>query len=459
MTPGVLARLRRAALGAALVTLLLASTTPALAGPAAVAPLTETQAEAAQRERAALADLEDSSAQVQAAAVALQRVAAQLPAAQAAVARARGELAGARARVAAANAAVEEAVRDRTTAEQAVRVADGKVDQGREEVGLLARRSYQRGRLGDLQDVIEAGEPQDVLERASMMRKVFEHQDGTLQRLTKARLSLARTKAGLAAQERAVSRARVRAQAGEARARDITVEAERAASRVQALAAQRAAVLTGAEALRAQDQRDYAQAQADSRALAERIREAARKAAIAEAKRKAAEKKAAAAAEAARKRALAAGKPAPRRRAAPQGDTSSNGEGMRWPCAGCPLTSRYGYRTHPIYGDVRFHAGVDMGAPIGTTVHASDAGVVTYAGYASGYGTLVIVSHGVVNGRDLSTAYAHMSALSVSEGQRVGKYEKVGEVGNEGNSTGPHLHFEVRRDGDPVDPLDYVDPP
>ena len=132
---------------------------------------------------------------------------------------------------------------------------------------------------------------------------------------------------------------------------------------------------------------------------------------------------------------------------------------MSWPCYGCPLTSRFGWRTHPIFGDQRLHAGIDMGAGIGTTVHAADGGTVTYAGVASGYGTLVVISHGVVGGRDLSTAYAHMSRLTVSEGQGVSRGQKVGEVGNEGNSTGPHLHFEVRRNGDPVDPLDYVDPP
>ena len=108
---------------------------------------------------------------------------------------------------------------------------------------------------------------------------------------------------------------------------------------------------------------------------------------------------------------------------------------------------------------MRFHAGIDIGGGLGARVRASDAGYVTYAGYASGYGTLVVISHGTVGGRDLSTAYAHMGAISVREGQTVRKGQKVGEIGNEGNSTGPHLHFEVRRNGDPVDPLDYVTPP
>jgi len=81
------------------------------------------------------------------------------------------------------------------------------------------------------------------------------------------------------------------------------------------------------------------------------------------------------------------------------------------------------------------------------------------AGVASGYGTLVVISHGTQGGRDVSTAYAHMGLLAVREGQVIERGDKVGEIGNEGNSTGPHLHFEVRLNGDPVDPLDYVDPP
>jgi len=132
---------------------------------------------------------------------------------------------------------------------------------------------------------------------------------------------------------------------------------------------------------------------------------------------------------------------------------------MQWPCSGCPLTSTFGWRTHPIFGDARFHAGIDLGAPIGAPVLAADAGTVIVAGSAPGYGTLVVVSHGVAGGRDLSTAYGHLSTIGVSVGQQVARGARIGEVGNEGNSTGPHLHFEVRRNGEPVDPLAHVSPP
>ena len=123
------------------------------------------------------------------------------------------------------------------------------------------------------------------------------------------------------------------------------------------------------------------------------------------------------------------------------------------------LTSRFGVRVHPIFGDTRFHAGIDIGGGMGARVRAARDGYVTYAGYASGYGTLVVVSHGTVGGRDLSTAYAHLSVMTVREGQTVARGDRIGSIGDEGNSAGPHLHFEVRRDGEPVDPLAWVDPP
>lgn len=84
---------------------------------------------------------------------------------------------------------------------------------------------------------------------------------------------------------------------------------------------------------------------------------------------------------------------------------------------------------------------------------------MTFAGDASGLGNFVVISHQTVNGKDLSTAYAHMESISVSVGQLVRRGQKIGEVGNTGALTGNHLHFEVRLDGEPVDPLRDVDRP
>jgi len=119
--------------------------------------------------------------------------------------------------------------------------------------------------------------------------------------------------------------------------------------------------------------------------------------------------------------------------------------GFIWPVNGT-VTSGYGWR----WG--RLHEGIDIAAPSGTPIWAAAAGTVIYAGWLGGYGNLVVVDHG--NG--LATAYAHASAVLVSVGQSVGQGETVSLVGSTGNSSGPHLHFEVRVNGSAVDPLLYL---
>ncbi len=123
-----------------------------------------------------------------------------------------------------------------------------------------------------------------------------------------------------------------------------------------------------------------------------------------------------------------------------------------WPLPGyTPGTRTYGYRTHPIYGDMRFRSGQDIGAPSGTSIIAADSGVVSYCGWNGGYGNCVMINHG--GGR--VTLYAHMSAYNCSYGQTVNQGDTIGYVGSTGVSTGPHLHFEVRINGATVDPMQY----
>ncbi len=110
------------------------------------------------------------------------------------------------------------------------------------------------------------------------------------------------------------------------------------------------------------------------------------------------------------------------------------------------VTSEFGWR----WG--RRHEGIDIGMPTGTPVRASDGGVVTYTGYQSGYGYLVIINHGA----NMETRYAHLSKILVGKGDRVYKDEQIALSGNTGVSTGPHLHFEIRKNGVPQNPRDYV---
>ena len=123
-----------------------------------------------------------------------------------------------------------------------------------------------------------------------------------------------------------------------------------------------------------------------------------------------------------------------------------------WPVPDCTLlTSRFGYRMHPILGYERFHAGVDIGAKAGDTIIASDGGTVAVAEYSDSYGNYVLINHG--NG--YTTLYAHMSSMAVEAGQAVEQGDTLGYVGSTGWSTGPHLHFEIRYNDEKTNPEAY----
>ncbi len=127
------------------------------------------------------------------------------------------------------------------------------------------------------------------------------------------------------------------------------------------------------------------------------------------------------------------------------GDTTPSSQGLIWPVNG-PVTSPFGYR----WG--RLHAGIDIGVPYGTPIHAAASGTVVLAGWTGGYGNYTCIDHG----GGLATCYAHQSSIAVSSGVQVSQGQVIGYVGNTGHSFGAHLHFEVRINGVPVDPLGYL---
>jgi murein DD-endopeptidase MepM/ murein hydrolase activator NlpD len=133
--------------------------------------------------------------------------------------------------------------------------------------------------------------------------------------------------------------------------------------------------------------------------------------------------------------------------AAPGGatDTTPSSSGLIWPVSG-PVTSGFGMR----WG--RMHEGIDIAAGTGTPIHAAASGRVIYAGWMSGYGNFVIIDHGA----SLATAYGHQSRIAVGNGQSVTQGQVIGYVGCTGHCFGPHLHFEVRINGQPVNPLSYL---
>jgi murein DD-endopeptidase MepM/ murein hydrolase activator NlpD len=126
-------------------------------------------------------------------------------------------------------------------------------------------------------------------------------------------------------------------------------------------------------------------------------------------------------------------------------DTTPSASGLIWPVNG-PVTSPFGYR----WG--RLHAGIDIAVPYGTPIHAAASGRVVIAGWEGGYGNYTCIDHG----GGMATCYAHQSSIAVSVGRSVSQGQVIGYVGSTGHSFGPHLHFEVRINGTPVDPLGYL---
>jgi len=196
---------------------------------------------------------------------------------------------------------------------------------------------------------------------------------------------------------------------------------------------------------------EYDRIAQDMQSVSDKIAEISRREAE-EAARKAAE-------EAARKKAA---EEAARRQNA-SGSSSSSGSSSAsvpsqfsgsfvWPVPGYTVpSSAYGWRKHPIYGTRKFHAGEDIPANSGTPIVAAASGTVTTAGWVSGYGNYTVINHG----GGVMTAYGHQSSIQVSVGQSVSAGQQIGLVGSTGNSTGPHLHFEVYVNGATQNPMNY----
>jgi len=122
------------------------------------------------------------------------------------------------------------------------------------------------------------------------------------------------------------------------------------------------------------------------------------------------------------------------------------------PAPGAQITSRYGKRKDPFLGRLAFHSGIDFRTRTGTPVRASGSGTVVRAGRAGGYGNMVEIDHG----HGLTTRYAHLSKILVKKGERVVAGATIAKSGNSGRSTGPHLHYEIRRNGKAINPIGII---
>ena len=293
------------------------------------------------------------------------------------------------------------------------------------------RQIYMHGQLNYVDVVLGAKDFNDFANRVELLRRIIASDLDLIAAIQEQQQLIAKVQAELEAER-----------AKQVKLRD---EAAQKKSEIEAHKQEQQAVLYQAEHDKATAEEAYRELEASSASIGEMLRQRA-------AARAAAAAAAQAAAEAAAQQQAAAQSGGGGYSSDDYAYQPVSGSGaFVWPVNGV-ITSPFGYRTHPIFGTTIYHSGIDIGVDEGTPVHAADAGVVVEADWISGYGYAVIIDHG--NG--LSTLYGHNSSLAVSAGQSVSQGEVIAYAGSTGNSTGPHVHFEVRANGDPVDPMGYL---
>lgn len=280
------------------------------------------------------------------------------------------------------------------------------------------RDIYMHGQLSYLDVVLGAKDFSDFSNRLELLRRIIDADITLISDIRKERAAIETAK-----QELETQRARQAQLRDQAAAKRDEIESRRK---------EQQAILYQAQNDKAMAEQAYNEYQQSSQAIAEMLRQ------------RAADRAAQAAAAAAQASSGGGG-------GSDYYQPVSGSGALIWPVNGV-VTSPYGYRTHPIFGTTIYHSGIDIGVDYGTPVHAADGGVVVEAGWISGYGYAVIIDHG--NG--LSTLYGHNQELAVSEGQSVSQGQVIAYAGSTGNSTGPHVHFEVRANGDHVDPSAYL---
>ena len=282
--------------------------------------------------------------------------------------------------------------------------------------------AYEHGDIGYLNVLLSATSFTEFVERWDDIRYLISETQRTVRERRAA--------------EQAVSRARLGLEAQQIRLNDAVAQQQQVQSQLDSLASQRRGLLAAAVVARQAVAGQVAELEdlsaAEESSLESMIQERQREE----------EERRRALAEAARRAALLAGKGAP-----PPPVTAGAPGALSWPVSG-PITSPFGMRPNPFGGGFEMHPGLDIGAPTGATIGAAAAGHVLFAGWYGGYGNAIILDHG----GSLSTLYGHCSQIFVSVGQDVQRGQAIGAVGMTGRATGPHLHFEVRVNGVPVDP-------
>jgi murein DD-endopeptidase MepM/ murein hydrolase activator NlpD len=368
-------------------------------------------------------DLDESSAAFAKATRSLRAAQASLGEAEKALAATRVELAAAAAQDATMQASLDQAVADLATAR--TQLAQGQADVARQKQALadLVTDIYEQGdpRLIGFAAIMGAGDPGDMTRAIAFNEAYSNRENAVLDAVEAAEQRLAEREAAVEQHKGEVAASRAAAAANLQAQQVLEQRAAAQTAQVQSLVAQRSAAQAAAAQIARQDRAMLAklkkQEQHISAVLAQRAREA-----------------------------LAQG-----------GAGGNRGGYLDYP-VNAPITSAYGWRRHPIFGDMRLHNGVDFGAACGQKMYASADGTVIAKGGGDWdpSGNYLFIDHGAHAGVGLSTSYSHAISYVVSVGQHVARGQLVGYVGSTGWSTGCHLHFTVKENGVDVDPMKWL---
>jgi murein DD-endopeptidase MepM/ murein hydrolase activator NlpD len=362
------------------------------------------------------AALEASTERVEAAALALEDANRRLPPVQQRLVDARAALADARTKARGAAATAERAAESLTTASRTLNRASTRVEQTRERIAEYAASAYRGRDIATLDALLTVGNPGDFVAGLTYLERVAHGQTEALEAGSQARSQAAAARDEETVRKQDADQARRLAQAAVRLAAEAEAEAANAEAEVLALVRQREDALRVADDEREATEARYKELLAESKRIAEAIRN----------------------------RAKSGG-----------GPVVQNGARLLMPVDG-RKTSDFGMRLDPVYGVYRLHAGIDVAAGGGSRIFAAAAGEVLRAGWNGGYGNYTCLYHGRYQGKGFATCYAHQSAIGVRTGQQVRQGQVIGRVGTTGASTGNHLHFEVRLNGDPVNPLGWL---
>ncbi len=434
-------------------------------------------------------DLSESSAALSNAGVRVDEAASRLASAQAEQSRAESALAAARTEDARQASKLKRAQADLAKAKAAVVECQERLDAKKQMVGVMVRSAYQQQTNLMPVAVLTAPSTADLATRMQWATTMFDTTQSKIDELLALEAQLKAKRATLADAEAKVAEDRAEAADALGRTRRLEAQARAAASAVAGQLAQRQAAEAAASKDVASDQAQYAKLTAErstvERRIADRVakeKAAAKAAAAKEAARQAAAAKAAKAAAAAKAKSSSserASRSSTARVAVPRtsssgssgssassassastarstASTSSSGahHGFVYPVS-APITSPYGMRFHPVLHVWKLHDGTDFGAGCGTAMHAAYDGVVAEKYYNAGYGNRLMIDHGKVDGKYVTTGYNHAIRYVVGVGQHVKQGQVIGYVGTTGYSTGCHLHLMVWLNGGMVNPMTW----